>query len=173
MHVLTDAECLVWLKNNCPPKIVSDTGDLQLYEGGLFSVRYSYPKDSGKKVALAKMILRKCFGDSKPLIWLRNWEIWPSSGHVPILLRIRQALNHLEPLEETPGHVFDSTEKDDAASLVILSLEFYWDCLIVAAERPVICLLSHDEYCAFISQKDEDLNAIREVFSSRKWGAPL
>ena len=82
-------------------------------------------------------------------------------------------VNHPEPLEETPGHIFDSTETDDPASLVILSLEFYWDCLIVAAERPVICLLSHDEYCAFFSEKGEDLNAIREIFSSGNWGTPI
>jgi hypothetical protein len=74
MNVLTDAECLKWLKENCPQKTVSATGDLQFYDSGLFSVRYSYPKDSGKKLALAKMILRECSGDSKLLIWLRNWN---------------------------------------------------------------------------------------------------
>ena len=63
--------------------------------------------------------------------------------------RFRAAFGAKSALEETPGHLADATEKDDAISILIMSMEFYWDCFILCSSGNSIFYTSHDEFFYF------------------------
>lgn len=119
------------------------------------------------------MIYHRLKDDSCALVWLKNWGVWQSSGHVHLLLRLRQALGENRSLDETPGHLFSANESDDAVSVLILSLEFYWDCLLVGSALNFACGVSHDEYYSIMGKDDSIMLEIENKLASGKWGAAV
>jgi len=89
--------------------------------------------------------------EEEVLVWIQNWKIWPSSSHLPLLQRLREAMGERGSLEDCPGHCFSSNEFSDAISMTVLALEFYWDCLIVGKSGRCVFYVSHDEYYAFMT----------------------
>lgn len=155
MRFLTHDECWGWLRERV--KGIETNSDKRshpvLPRSTFVERRHKLPADSGKKVVLARLAANNLFGSDKAgLIWLQNWTIWPSSGHLPILHRYRQALGETREVEATPGFVFSLDEIEDAASFLILGLEFYWDCLAIAASGEAGFYVSHDEYYSFFSR---------------------
>src|SRR5205807_2801139 len=67
-------------------------------------VEWSHPVDSGAKVALARCV-SEAMGGGDALLWIRNWEIWPSSAHLPLFARLRQALGATRSPAEAPGQL--------------------------------------------------------------------
>ena len=47
---------------------------------------------------------------------------------------------------DSPGHVFDRGEIDDAISFVTLAVLFLWNCYVVTPRRSKLLFFSHDEY---------------------------
>ena len=127
---------------------------------GFQAIKMNLPKDSGQKVALANLIIRRFDPNQSLLVWVGNCMIWPSSGHIPLLMRLRQALGESRPLEEAQAHLFSSAEREDAVSFLILSLEFFWDLLIVESTGTLSFFVSHDEYLQVMAK---DGNALREI----------
>ena len=94
---------------------------------------------------------------------MRNWEIFPSSGHVPLLLRLRQALGEPRPVEEFPACIFAVNEADDAISVMLLSILFFWDCLVVPASGDPVFYASHDEFCDFFTRSDGTMGRVEKM----------
>ena len=55
---------------------------------GFFVDDRTFPSDSGKKVVMAKEVVRQ-FSSGDFIIWIRNWSVWPSSSHLPLINRLR------------------------------------------------------------------------------------
>jgi hypothetical protein len=50
------------------------------------------------------------------------------------------------PLLQSPGHVFEEGEIDDAISFVTLAVLFLWDSYVVTPKRSKLLFYSHDEF---------------------------
>jgi hypothetical protein len=171
MRVLTASEALVWLG---PAGFV---GSASLVNGfpalpppSFERIDCWLPERSGKKVALARWIHRLVHGDDEVLIWVRNWEVWPSMGHLPLLDRLRQAMGQAKSVEKFPAHLFSTDEADDAVSVLILALEFSWDCLVVGSTFRFLCFFSHDGYYSPMSNDKSLLAQLHQSIASGNWG---
>lgn len=164
MICLTPDECVNWIKGQLhdPKSIMLDAGFPRLPFPGYRVEKCEYPKDSGKKVGLARLVFQLLDTDSDLFLWLQNWNVWPSCGHVPLLLRLRQGLGENRTLDQAPGHLLPKGERDDALSILILSLEFYWDCLVVETSGRLAFFTSHDEYCGFMSNEEAIMLRVRQ-----------
>jgi hypothetical protein len=120
---------------------------------GLYhAAEVAYPTDSGKKVCLARQLVAFVASEGESLLLLDDWRVWPSSQHLPLLTRLREALGEQRPLIEAPGHLVDAADADDAVSLVAMSLLFFWDCYGLSATGRDGFYVSHDEYCRVVSR---------------------
>src|SRR4029077_18357648 len=111
-----------------------------------------YPEDSGAKVNFARRIFSLVASESETLVLVDDWAVWPSSQHLPLFTRFREALGERRPLIEAPGHVVTPTDTDDAISIVATSLLFIWDCYGISSTGRDVFYISHDAYCNFASR---------------------
>jgi hypothetical protein len=166
MKSLTTPECIALLKQY-GVAITDDERFSQVLKKAPFSAfhtaNFPLPKDSGRKVALMRLLFGQIGTDCDVLIWLKNWEVWGSSGHEPLVIRLREALGCNQALDETPGHLFSSAEADDVISFLILSAEFFWDCLVLSSDLRVTLFLSHDEFYSIVCKEQENLARIRDI----------
>ena len=112
---------------------------------------FPLPGDSGKKTWLARTAYDSFIAERRVLVYLQNWQVFPSGGHIPLLLRLREALGESRPIEQCPGCLFSSDEGEDVISMMVLSLQFFWDCLVVAESGKTALFISHDECLDLIS----------------------
>jgi hypothetical protein len=148
MKFLTSTECAVWAgERGLPTRDYYGRGHLRpvAEPAGLTRVEFKLPKDSGRKVWLARFLYS--FLDPSPelLIWLGEWGVWSSSEHIPLVTRLRQALGEPRPLIEAPGHLVTPDEVDDGISLLVVALQFVWDCHVITASGRDVIFVSHDE----------------------------
>lgn len=123
-----------------------------------------YPPDSGAKVSLARQLFLLVGSESESLLLVDDWAVWPSSQHLPLFTRFREALGEHRPLIEAPGHVVTPSETDDAVSIVATSLLFFWDCYGISSTGRDAFYISHDELCYFASR---DASVAERVASQR------
>ena len=172
MRTLSDEECLRWLDSRGLSAAKYPTADA-VFTAIPFeeftSLRYTLPQDSGRKVALSRAIFRQMKVESNILVWIRNWMVWPSSSHVPLLLRLRQSLGCQRSLEEAAGHLFEASEIDDACSFQILSILFIWDCLLFEGTGRLVCFTSHDEYLVLMGPDQAFVNQVGGVLETAGW----
>jgi hypothetical protein len=133
------------------------------------SIRFSLPKLSGQKVAMARRLIGLWAPKGETLVWLRNWIVFPSAGHMPLVTTLRRGMGCTEPLEDSPCHLFGENETDDAVSLLITSLMFFWDCFIADSDQRLLCFVSHDEFLLLMSKDQAFLEEIGKVLESAKW----
>jgi hypothetical protein len=115
-------------------------------------VEFAPPADSGRKVAFARFLQSLLDPAPELLYWLGDWAVWPSSQHMPLFNRFRQALGERRPLIEAPGQLLTPDELDDATSILIVSLQFVWDCHVLTASGRDAIFVSHDEYGWFATR---------------------
>jgi hypothetical protein len=169
MRVLNINECLTWLKGHgfVGSESLGDLiGSIPCSKSGI--LKYPFPKDSGKKVVLARLLFQLLKSDTNFFVLIRNWNVWPSSGHIPLLLRLREALGSDKPLDEYPGHLFSENEGNDVISTLVLSLQFNWDCLLVGDNVRIACFISHDEHFFIMSANDALLKKCEDILKSGK-----
>jgi len=165
MKALTYSECAEWCKQRGFPTrqregyIVGPHPDL--VSQPFHFVDFKLPVDSGKKVFFSKLIYS--FIDPAPelLLWIGDWAVWPSSQHMPLFSRFRQAFGEMRPLIEAPGHLLVPDEADDAVSIIATSLLFIWDCHILTASGRDAAFISHVEYGWFASRDRSMAESIR------------
>lgn len=115
-------------------------------------VEVPYPADSGAKVSTARFLFSLVKPNPETLLLLDEWAVWPSSQHMPLFTRFRQALGEVRPLVESPGHMVTASEEEDAISIIATSLLFIWDCYGISSSGQDVFHISHDEYCVFGSR---------------------
>jgi hypothetical protein len=128
-------------------------------------LRLGYPKDSGRKVALARTVISALLR-TEGLLWVGDWGVWPSSEHMPLFMRFRAALGEHRPLIQAPGHVVTAVEPDDAISVLAMSLFFFWDCHLLTAEPGPLFVCSHDEWASIFLPAGHDADKMGDRFSS-------
>jgi hypothetical protein len=114
--------------------------------GVFHSAKYPVPTDSGGKICLARQLVKFVASDRETLLLLDDWAVWPSSQHLPLFTRFREAVGENRSLIEAPGQLVDAAETDDAVSIVAMSLLFFWDCYGISATGGEAFYISHDEH---------------------------
>ena len=154
MRFLTYAESAEWCSRRSYP--------IRLAEGNIIGpdirppefqrVEFAVPTDSGRKVWLARFLYGLLGPSPELLIWIGDWAVWPSSQHMPLFSRFRQAFGECRPLIEAPGHLVTPSEIEDGISILTTSLLFFWDCHVLTASGRDIVFVSHDEFGWFGSR---------------------
>ena len=114
------------------------------------------------KVGLARILYSLIDPAPELLLWLDDWAVWPSSQHMPLFTRFRQAIGEQRPLIDAPGHLVAPAEADDAVSIITVSLQFIWDCHIITASGRDAIFISHDESGWFGSRNASIADAARQ-----------
>ena len=121
-----------------------------------------YRTDSGAKGYMARFLLSMVAPDPETLLLIDDWAVWPSSQHMPLFTRFREALGERRNLIEAPGHLVTSADSDDAISIVATALLFVWDCYGISSSGRDAFYISHDEYCYFGSRDAAVTTQVKE-----------
>jgi hypothetical protein len=115
-------------------------------------VEFVLPRDSGRKIWLARFLYGLVEPSPEVLIWIGDWAVWPSGQHMPLFSRFRQAFRESRPLVEAPGHLVTPDEIEDGISILTVSVLFLWDCHLLTASGRDVVFVSHDEFGWFGSR---------------------
>jgi len=108
---------------------------------------YFLPKDSGAKVALARIIANTFLDQGPSVLWINEWGIWPGAEHMHLFTRYRLSFGEERTLPEAPVHIFESIgDRDVFISILCLSLFFAWGVEIIDLDRSRALTISHDEW---------------------------
>ena len=161
MRFLTYSQCAEWCsQRGFPTRHIEGYNaapDIQSPDFNI--VGFKPPTDSGQKVWLARFLYSLLQPSSELLIWLDDWAVWPSSQHMPLFTRFREAFGERRPLIEAPGCLLTPDEIDDAISIMSVSLLFMWDCHVLCGSGRDAVFTSHDEF-GWLASRDPAIAAI-------------
>jgi hypothetical protein len=151
MRVLSRQEAAAWCREH--HVALSDRG---LPERSDADLKFEIPCGAQKRVYLVKQAMEAFADEPSYLVWFDDWSVWPSGQRMHVFDRLRLSYGETRRLIDSPGHVFDQKEIEDATSFVTIAALFLWDCYVVSRQRTKLLFLSHDEYGA---TKGMDLQA--------------
>lgn len=161
MRCLTYSETAQWCNAHEYPLVHNDLGlPVPALERAFNFVEIPYPTDSGQKVALARRAMMRQTPNEDLLVWLGGWSVWPSSGHLPLFARFRQAIGETRLLIEAPGHLVAPEDREDGLSIVAMALLFVWDCHVFSASGSIVFVSSHDEWAGLFVAKSTHPEAV-------------
>jgi hypothetical protein len=160
MRFESESGCLEWCIQHRYQVKKLPTGRSAPRTDDLAFVDMRFEADAGRRIALSKHVLKSY---EKPvLIWVTDWGIWPSSEHMPLFARFRQALGESRSIAEAPGYVADP-RNDDTLSLLSIAVLFLWDVYVLPEEQGHIFFSSHDEDVRLFSTSSESAH-VRRAF---------
>jgi hypothetical protein len=141
MRVLSTEETALWCSEH--EIALSDSGlPLRPDAAGKFKI----PEDANKRVHLVSQGMRAFNAAPRFLVWFHDWAVWPSGQRMHIFDRFRISYGETRLLIDSPGHIFEQGEIEDAISFVTIAVLFLWDCYVVTPRRSEVLFFSHDEY---------------------------
>jgi hypothetical protein len=143
MKVLSKSETTLWCASH---HIALDARGLP--ERSDVVQKFSVSSDAQRRVALVKHTMEAFVDERAVLVWFDDWSVWPSGQRMHVFDRFRMAYGESRRLIDSPGHIFDQTEIEDATSFVTLAVLFLWDCYVVTPNRSKLLYFSHDEHGA-------------------------
>src|ERR1041385_2666540 len=159
MRFLSTDECLTWSEEHgykIPEHKTSEHAAgfsyLDFSALNLEGTEFQLPEDSGSKVGLARIVMENLVTAPEVLLWVRDWDVWPSSGHLPLFDRFREAHGERRALSASPGHLASCREADEIISILVVSMEFFWDCLALTSTGGAAFFTSHDEFFRFFAE---------------------
>ncbi len=120
MRCLTYSECDEWCSSRYFPTrhiegyVVGPHPDIQ--SPPFQFVDFTPPTDSGRKVAFGRFLYSLLDSAPELVFWLGDWAVWPSSQHMPLFTRFRQAFGESRPLiafaSETDSSSLDALKQE-------------------------------------------------------------
>jgi len=139
MKVLSEQEAKVWCQAH----------DVALYwnlpDRAKAEFRFKIPSDAQARVVLVDQAMKLFEGEPQFLVWFDDWGVW-SGQRMHVFDRFRMSYGLTQRLIDSPGHIFDQAEVEDAVSFVTLGVLFLWDCHIVVPGHSKLLYFSHDEF---------------------------
>lgn len=165
MRCLTYSECAEWCsRRDFPTRQIEGYvagPDPDLTSPPFHFVKFALPTDSGQKVAFGRFLYALVDPGPELLFWLGDWSVWPSSQHMPLFTRFRQAHGESRALIDAPGNLLTPDEADDAVSILVVSLQFVWNCHILTSSGRDAVFVSHDEFGWFASREGSLAESVR------------
>jgi hypothetical protein len=110
-------------------------------------VTYQMPRDSGAKVALARLVTNVLMERGPVVLWITGSGVWPTCEHMDLFDRYRLSFGEERGLRDAPVHVLESPEDGPTlTSLLSISLFFLWDFEVTNIDTALIMTASHDEW---------------------------
>ncbi len=128
-------------------------------------MRIGYPPEPHRIRFLAHWIASEIPYGMSVLLQITEWGIWPSSENWHLYYRLRQSYGDQRLLGEAPGHLFLGHEGEDLASFLQLSILNGWGGYILTEADHVNAFFSHDEFIDFFAGLDQNLAAVRKVWT--------
>jgi len=140
MRILSPREAATWCQAH--HVALSDSGHPELSDVDL---KFRIPRDAQERVQLVSQAMEAFKDETVFLVWFADWSVW-FGQRMHVFDRLRMSYGETRPLIDSPGHLFDQTEMEDAVSFVTIAVLFLWDCYIVVPGRRKLLFLSHDEF---------------------------
>lgn len=121
------------------------------------SAVYLLPKDSGRKTALAHLLIHQIFSDKALIFVLLEHGIWPSSENEFLFFKYRGSVSEEKDIDEYPFHYAEPQEAIYIEGLFALCLYFIWGAALLDDRGDVVIEISHDEWIRISSPKQENL----------------
>jgi hypothetical protein len=168
MRCLSDDESADWCRERGYPVTANGAygRPAPLLDDRFSVVPLALPGDVGRRVSLAREAIQWVGRNGALLLWIDQWDVWPSAQHDALLTRFRQAFGETRPLSKAPGHFFEPSQFDDALSVLIVAMLFSWDCHVLSAVRGPVFFTCHDEWTAFFVPPEQDAAPIRSGFAA-------
>lgn len=125
---------------------------------------YVIPADAGRKTALARAFSALSDGAGETLVWITAWGIFPSSQNMELFDGYRRSLNESRSIAEAPGHIFDSSDRNELECVLDLVLYFFWDASVFAPGG-IWIRISHDEVFSVRATDTVTLNEWQEALA--------
>ena len=139
MKVLSKEEAILWCRAhgvalywNLPDRWVAE-------------FKFKIPSDAQARVILVEQAMKLFADEHQMLVWFDDWGVW-SGQRMHVFDRFRLSYGVTQRLIDSPGHLFDETEIEDAVSLVTIAVLFLWDCHVVVPDQRKQLYFSHDEF---------------------------
>jgi len=162
MRFLTPTDWRAWCSERNIPTREAGSFRPDITNENFYTTAIPYHADSGAKINMARFLLSLVEPKPETLLLIDEWSVWPSSQHMPLFTRFREALRESRPLIECPAHLATETDKEDAVSIIAMSLLFVWDCYGISSSGRDAFHLSHDEICYFASRDESTVAMVRE-----------
>jgi hypothetical protein len=160
MRCYTKEECEEWLRGRERQK--PDAVPEALVE------RVDYPREPHRIFVIAHWIANTLTCREPTLLWITEWNIWPSSENWHLYYKLRHSYGDLRLLHEAPGHLFLEHESEDLASFLQIGMLNGWGGYVLTHADYVNMFFSHDEYIEFFAKLDENLLDVRKEFGISK-----
>ncbi len=137
---------------------------------GMHVERINYPREPYRVFFIAHWIAIELTHRRPALLWITEWDIWPSSENWHLYYKLRQTYGDPRLLRDAPGHLFLEHETEDLASFLQLSMLNGWGGYILTDANYVNAFSSHDEYIDFYAENDEYVADVRKVLRTSQTG---
>jgi hypothetical protein len=125
--------------------------------------RIEYPSKPYQVFFIAHWVAAALMYRRPVLLFVTEWDIWPSSENWHLYYKLRQTYGDNRLLHDSPGHLFLEHETEDLASFLQLSMLNGWGGYVLTEANYVNAFFSHDEYIDFFAERAENLDEIRKV----------
>lgn len=142
MIFLTNDDCIELCRNRSINLNNKNQPDLS----GADYLKFSYPRQAYKYYTLCRQLVAVCSPFTSFLLWVTEFEIWPSSENLHLYYRLRQSYGDIRLISEAPAHYFLKHEQEDLISFIHLGLLFGWDMYLLPDSDYVKAFCSHDEW---------------------------
>ncbi len=109
------------------------------------SKEFPIPTDAGQRTALAKEQIGKLQVNCSCLVWLDDWNVWPSGQWHHLFERFRLSYGCADPLIKRPAHLIYKSEMDAAVSIAVYAILMLWNCYVIG-DAGAWVFYSHDEW---------------------------
>jgi hypothetical protein len=167
MIILTESECVQWAKRY---KVKLDERSLPLRcNGHPHRLRLKFPSSYTKMLHVARRIEAVLYINSQCLLWVTDWEIWPSSENWQLFYRYRQSYGNNKLLSDAPGHLCLSHERPEIVTLLWLGMLQGWDLHIFPDNAWSNCIfISNDEWIEIGYEELAAANVAQKDFKEAK-----
>jgi hypothetical protein len=146
MRFYTKEECQEWLRGR--NRVLPDKTT------GMSSDRIEYPQQPYKFFYFAHWIATSLTYRMPALLWITEWDIWPSSENWHVYYKLRHTYGDRRLLHEAPGHLFLEHETEDLASFLQLGMLNGWGGYLLTHANSMNLFFSHDEYMDFFAKAE-------------------
>ncbi len=143
MKSLSSQEARRWCENANVP--INKNG---LPDSTSLRHRFELPDSADERSALASRHLDLLVGKHRTMVWITEWNVWPSLSGMEKFRNVRNALGETRELIDIPAFLLSNIEEPSIRDMVDIAVRHLWDVHIIAKSPKHWAYFSHDEHGA-------------------------
>ena len=97
------------------------------------------------------------------LLWITEWDIWPSSENWHLYYKLRHSYGDQRLLQDAPGHLFLGYEAEDLGTFLQVAMLNGWGGYVLTEANYANAFFSHDAYIDFFAEQEDILLQFRQA----------